>query len=146
MSVMWGQQGLWNWPGPGQSPGSSYYNQYSQDVASLYWQHQYNNMRQYQDQANTTPENGQIHDSSTNPMELTPPYSEHEAKDEDKETDKPYHCGFPKCAYETNRRNNLKRHMMTMHERLSSPHFCCGVTFFRKADMRAHTKEVSQEW
>ena len=34
--------------------------------------------------------------------------------------------------------------MMTMHERLSSPHFCCGVTFFRKADMRAHTKEVSE--
>ena len=35
--------------------------------------------------------------------------------------------------------------MMTMHERLSSPHYCCGVTFFRKADMRAHTKEVHSE-
>ena len=32
-----------------------------------------------------------------------------------------------------------------MHERLNSPHFCCGVTFFRKADMRQHTKECHTE-
>ena len=74
-------------------------------------------------------------------QQLTPPDS-----DSDKEKDdKPFRCGYPKCNYETNRRNNLKRHMMTMHERLSSPHYCCGVTFFRKADMRAHTKEVHSE-
>ena len=73
--------------------------------------------------------------------QLTPPDSDSERDREDK----PFRCGYPKCQYETNRRNNLKRHMMTMHERLSSPHFCCGVTFFRKADMRAHTKEVHTE-
>ena len=73
--------------------------------------------------------------------QLTPPDSDSEREREDK----PFRCGYPKCQYETNRRNNLKRHMMTMHERLSSPHFCCGVTFFRKADMRAHTKEVHSE-
>ena len=74
-------------------------------------------------------------------QQLTPPDS-----DSDRERDdKPFRCGYPKCNYETNRRNNLKRHMMTMHERLSSPHFCCGVTFFRKADMRAHTKEMHSE-
>ena len=71
-------------------------------------------------------------------QELTPP-------DSDTGEDKPFQCGYPKCSYETNRRNNLKRHMLTMHERLNSPHFCCGVTFFRKADMRQHTKEVHSE-
>lgn len=55
--------------------------------------------------------------------------------------EKPFNCAYPKCAYVTNRRNNLKRHILTMHERLSSPHFCCGITFFRKADMRIHNKE-----
>ena len=71
--------------------------------------------------------------------ELTPPDS-----DGDRE-DKPFQCGFPKCSYETNRRNNLKRHMTTMHEKLNAPHVCCGFTFYRKADMRAHTKEVHVE-
>ena len=66
--------------------------------------------------------------------DLTPPESE-------PGEDKPFNCGYPKCSYVTNRRNNLKRHVMTMHERLNSPHFCCGVTFYRKADMRIHNKE-----
>ena len=66
--------------------------------------------------------------------ELTPPESEHGE-------DKPFACGYPKCSYLTNRRNNLKRHVVTMHERLASPHICCNITFFRKADMRIHNKE-----
>ena len=72
--------------------------------------------------------------------QLTPPDSDCESRD-----DKPFRCGYPKCQYETNRRNNLKRHMVTMHERLASPHTCCGITFFRKADMRSHTREVHTE-
>lgn len=82
---------------------------------------------------------------------LTPPQAEREQRqeltppDSDGGEDKPFQCGYPKCSYETNRRNNLKRHMMTMHERLNSPHFCCGVTFFRKADMRQHTKDMHTE-
>jgi len=83
----------------------------------------------------TTPQ--QDNQAVSEVSELTPPDS-----DSGEREDKPFQCGYPKCNYETNRRNNLKRHMMTMHERLNSPHFCCGVTFFRKADMRAHTKEV----
>lgn len=79
-----------------------------------------------------------VHENAKQDLaDLTPPDS-----DSGDREDKPFQCGYPKCNYETNRRNNLKRHMMTMHERLNSPHFCCGVTFFRKADMRAHTKEV----
>ena len=72
--------------------------------------------------------------------QLTPPDSDCESKD-----DKPFRCGYPKCQYETNRRNNLKRHMVTMHERLASPHTCCGIVFYRKADMRAHTRDVHSE-
>ena len=83
-----------------------------------------------------TPPNNSERDSRE---ELTPPDS-----DGDRE-DKPFQCGFPKCSYETNRRNNLKRHMATMHEKLNAPHVCCGFTFYRKADMRAHTKEVHVE-
>jgi hypothetical protein len=71
--------------------------------------------------------------------ELTPPDSDGNGED------KPFQCGFPNCRYETNRRNNLKRHMLTMHERLTSPNVCCGKTFFHKADMRAHTKLVHTE-
>jgi len=90
--------------------------------------------------------------SSTLKEFLTPPQGERDSREEltppdsdgDRE-DKPFQCGYPKCSYETNRRNNLKRHMMTMHERLNSPHVCCGITFYRKADMRAHTKEIHME-
>ena len=89
----------------------------------------------------STPVQDRCKDELREFQQLTPPDS-----DSDREKDdKPFRCGYPKCNYETNRRNNLKRHMMTMHERLSSPHYCCGVTFFRKADMRAHTKEVHSE-
>ena len=89
----------------------------------------------------STPINERVKEEFRELQQLTPPDS-----DSDREKDdKPFRCGYPKCNYETNRRNNLKRHMMTMHERLSSPHYCCGVTFFRKADMRAHTKEVHSD-
>ena len=72
--------------------------------------------------------------------DITPPESDPGAED-----NKPFNCTYPKCAYVTNRRNNLKRHVMTMHERLSSPHLCCGITFYRKADMRIHNKESHKE-
>ena len=78
-------------------------------------------------------------DELGNLAQLTPPDSDCEGQD------KPFRCGYPKCQYETNRRNNLKRHVVTMHERLASPHTCCGLTFFRKADMRSHTREVHTE-
>jgi len=152
------------------SPNATYYNQYmaGQDMAALYWQ-QYSQVAQRysqdtqeqgkysqeqakysqeqekysQDQGKYSQGQEKYSQGDMQPLlEMTPPDSEmEEERDEGKEADKPFHCGFPKCNYETNRRNNLKRHMMTMHERLNAPHFCCGVTFFRKADMRLHTKE-----
>ena len=58
---------------------------------------------------------------------------------------KPFHCTHPKCKYVTNRRNNLKRHMVTMHERLNKPQDCCGLVFHRKADLRIHNKEFHSQ-
>ena len=42
------------------------------------------------------------------------------------------------CSYTTNRLNNLKRHIQTMHEVLSEPIDCCDQLFTSKAHFRAH--------
>jgi uncharacterized Zn-finger protein len=42
------------------------------------------------------------------------------------------------CSYTTNRLNNLKRHIQTMHEILSEPIDCCDQFFVSKAHFRAH--------
>lgn len=42
------------------------------------------------------------------------------------------------CTYTTNRLNNLKRHIQTMHEKLSDPIDCCDQLFTSKAHFRAH--------
>ena len=44
----------------------------------------------------------------------------------------------PQCSYTTNRLNNLKRHIQTMHEILSEPIDCCDQLFISKAHFRAH--------
>lgn len=44
----------------------------------------------------------------------------------------------PQCGYTTNRLNNLKRHIQTMHEVLSEPIECCDQFFTSKAHFRAH--------
>ena len=47
-----------------------------------------------------------------------------------------YYC--PNCKYSTDRKNNLKRHLSTMHE--SSPKVleCCGVNFVDKSSLKEH--------
>ncbi|OWF40536.1 zinc finger protein 845-like [Mizuhopecten yessoensis] len=45
----------------------------------------------------------------------------------------------PECRYTTDRRNNLKRHMLTMHRRCSKLMECCGVLFTTKASLREHS-------
>ena len=42
------------------------------------------------------------------------------------------------CSYVTNRLNNLKRHIQTMHGILSEPIDCCDQLFVSKAHFRAH--------
>lgn len=42
------------------------------------------------------------------------------------------------CSYTTNRLNNLKRHIQTMHEVLSEPIDCCDQLFLSKAHFRTH--------
>lgn len=42
------------------------------------------------------------------------------------------------CSYTTNRLNNLKRHIQTMHEVLPEPIDCCDQLFLSKAHFRTH--------
>jgi len=44
----------------------------------------------------------------------------------------------PNCRYTTDRRNNLKRHMLTMHQTCSKLLECCGILFRTKASLREH--------
>lgn len=44
----------------------------------------------------------------------------------------------PQCRYTTDRRNNLKRHMLTMHQTCSKLLECCGIFFSTKASLREH--------
>lgn len=44
----------------------------------------------------------------------------------------------PHCRYVTDRRNNLKRHISTMHQACDKVLECCGVQFTTKASLREH--------
>ena len=55
----------------------------------------------------------------------------------------PYNIGrkvfpCPQCRYTTDRRNNLKRHMLTMHQTCPKLLECCGILFSTKASLREH--------
>lgn len=45
----------------------------------------------------------------------------------------------PQCRYTTDRRNNLKRHLLTMHQQSSKLLECCGIVFGTKASLREHS-------
>lgn len=45
----------------------------------------------------------------------------------------------PLCPYRTDRRNNLKRHTATMHEKSAVVLECCSLRFANKAALRHHT-------
>lgn len=46
--------------------------------------------------------------------------------------------GCPQCRYMTDRKNNLKRHISTMHQDCDKALECCGVLFKNKASLRDH--------
>ena len=52
---------------------------------------------------------------------------------------KPYACAD--CRYATDRKNNLRRHRATMHERCERALECCGLTFVSKSELREHVTE-----
>jgi len=52
---------------------------------------------------------------------------------------KPYAC--VDCRYATDRKNNLRRHRATMHERCDRALECCGLTFVSKSELREHVSE-----
>ena len=47
-----------------------------------------------------------------------------------------FHCG--QCPYVTDRKNNLKRHITTMHDSCSKVLECCHIVFQNKAALREH--------
>ena len=51
-------------------------------------------------------------------------------------------CIHTDCNYATDRRSNLTRHVVAMHEKKigRSSHFCCGLHFENKAKQRLHAK------
>lgn len=49
---------------------------------------------------------------------------------------KTYHCTH--CKYVTDRKNNLKRHVVTMHETCTKVLECCDAMFQNKASLRDH--------
>ncbi|KAK6196018.1 hypothetical protein SNE40_001323 [Patella caerulea] len=53
-----------------------------------------------------------------------------------KDERKSFRC--PQCKYVTDRKNNLKRHIITMHQESSKSVECCGVIFKSKASLRDH--------
>lgn len=44
----------------------------------------------------------------------------------------------PQCSYVTDRKNNLKRHISTMHHECDKILECCEILFKNKADLRDH--------
>ena len=46
--------------------------------------------------------------------------------------------GCPQCRYITDRKNNLKRHVATMHQDCDKVLECCGALFKNKAALREH--------
>jgi uncharacterized Zn-finger protein len=63
------------------------------------------------------------------------------------EKDKVHRCHHTDCNYATDRRSNLNRHIVAMHDRrLSrSSHFCCGIHFDNKAKQRLHARSVHSQ-
>ncbi len=55
-----------------------------------------------------------------------------------------HRCHHSDCNYATDRRSNLKRHVLAMHERAltKSNHLCCGIHFENKAKQRLHARSV----
>ncbi|XP_042212474.1 zinc finger protein 628-like [Homarus americanus] len=49
------------------------------------------------------------------------------------------------CSYRTDRKNNLKRHNLTMHEMSPALLECCGFRFLNKAELRMHTQKFHRD-
>lgn len=50
-----------------------------------------------------------------------------------------YHC--PNCKYLTDRKNNLKRHLSTMHENSLKLLECCNTIFANKSSLKEHVSQ-----
>lgn len=64
-----------------------------------------------------------------------------ESVDEKTTGDKRKYYNCNKCRYRTDRKNNLKRHLLTMHENCSKLLECCNVVFLNKSALKEHVSE-----
>ena len=73
------------------------------------------------------------------PKRLFPPEQTHQetmAEDSVLEEQRTFKC--PQCRYVTDRKNNLKRHIVTMHQECTKTLECCGIVFQSKSLLRDH--------
>ncbi|XP_002741063.1 uncharacterized protein LOC100368392 [Saccoglossus kowalevskii] len=77
------------------------------------------------------------------PVDIKTPLHELHTLDTMQVTRRTYRCSD--CGYETNRRNNLKRHINTMHELCEKKLECCGLEFSSKAELRKHIQSKHRE-
>lgn len=66
------------------------------------------------------------------------------SQDMDVETTGQKNFKCPQCMYITDRKNNLKRHIVTMHQECSRVLECCGVSFRSKSLLREHVSLFHQ--
>lgn len=85
---------------------------------------------------------------------LSPPTGESRARPHSPKRAPPQNCdglaqrklfSCKRCPYSTDRKNNLKRHMIAMHELTAQKLECCGLRFLSKADLKAHNSRFHSE-
>ncbi|KAA0202792.1 hypothetical protein HAZT_HAZT011210 [Hyalella azteca] len=84
----------------------------------------------------TSSPHSEPHDAVLN--DLMPPRPSSDGDQPTSTSNKTFKC--TRCKYETDRKNNLKRHITTMHDPAPSTLDCCGTRFATKGDLREHTK------
>ena len=89
----------------------------------------------------------------TNPTNLvkepqtSKPHYSRKANKRSENKAKLHKCHHSECNYATDRRSNLNRHVIAMHERQISraSHICCGIHFENKAKQRLHARSAHSQ-
>ncbi|XP_041348302.1 zinc finger protein 782-like [Gigantopelta aegis] len=67
-----------------------------------------------------------------------PRQPQHQTPGEDLGSEEQRSFKCPQCRYVTDRKNNLKRHIVTMHQECTKTLECCGIVFQSKSLLRDH--------
>ncbi len=84
--------------------------------------------------------------ATSTPMKISPKPRQQPKKDSSSGPKKLFLCQHPSCTYVSNRKNNLSRHVDTMHNpgRFSA-RSCCGHLFESKGAFRTHVRVAHQD-